>query len=199
MSSIQVAARAAFLYSIYLAPIYAQQDPACTDPDFSSYNATGSVTFDGFQPPELGINSTWTISTAIVDKPDPSTNTAVMLQTFWLDSTPFVDLSSTDMPLTGCVIALAESGNPASSDPTGDNTCSGVLASSCQQAIIDQVNNVSLSNSGNGPSNNVTCADYLSIVPDECSSSNDAWSILSVSGMCLNAPISLANELTLPS
>jgi len=194
MSSIRSAASGAPLFLLTFSfpratHAQAANSSSCTNTDFLSYNATGSITFAGFQPPELGTNSTWTLSTAVVEKPNPafSPPTAQMLQTFFLTTTPFVDLSAPELPLTGCVIALAASGNPSSSG-SAQNGCAGVLASSCQQAIIEQVNNQSLANSGSGPSTNATCEAFLSTVPQACQDAGNAWKIIGVSGTDLVFP-----------
>ncbi|MCJ1243414.1 hypothetical protein MMC30_000611 [Trapelia coarctata] len=190
MSSIRSAASAALLLLTLSWRADAQStNSSCINTDFLSPNATGSLTVAGFQPPELGTNSTFTLSTAVTSKSNPQTSppTAQMLQTFFLTTTPFVDLSAPNIPLTGCVIALSESGNPSSTG-TGQNGCQGVLASACQQAIVEQVNNQSLANSGSGPSTNASCEIFLQVVPQECRNAGNAWSILGVSDSLGNPP-----------
>lgn len=186
MPSLHSAASAAFLLFALSRPTQAQStnsSSTCGNPAFLHPNGTGSITVQGFQPPALGVNSTWTVSTAVVSTLNSlgSPPSAQIQQTFYLDTTPFVDLSAPDLPLTGCVIALSESGNPSSSG-SSQNGCAGVLASSCRQAIIDTVNNQSLANSGSGPSTNMSCAAFLQTVPQECQNNGNTWNIIGVSG-----------------
>ncbi|MCJ1390076.1 hypothetical protein MMC18_002934 [Xylographa bjoerkii] len=160
----------------------------CLDTAFLTPNATGSLTLAGFQPPEIGLNSTYTLSTALVAQSFPGNNSGVILQTFYLTSAPFIDLSAPSLPLTGCVLALEEAGSPKSTDVDGEGqgTCAGVLSTDCQNALVDQVNNASLVNSGMGPSTMAMCAEYLATMPAECS--GDTFSVVAVAAPLGNAP-----------
>ncbi|MCJ1405260.1 hypothetical protein MMC11_008487 [Xylographa trunciseda] len=176
---------AASLFLLTLPPALAQ---ACLNTDFLAPNATGAVELAGFQPPEIGVNSTYTISTALVAQSFPANNSGIILQTFFLTSTPFIDLSAPSLPLTGCVLALAEGGSPKSTnaDGVGQGTCAGVLSTDCQNALVEQVNNASLANSGMGPSTMAMCAAYLETMPAECS--GNAFSVVAVAAPLGNAP-----------
>lgn len=122
------------------------------------------------------------LSTALAVQPFPSNNSAFIAQTFWLTTTPFVDLSSPDIPLTGCVLALAEAGGLVSNDPkgVGQETCNGVLSAACQQALVDSANNASLANSGAGAATQSVCEEYLAQMPMECG--GEGVSVIAVSG-----------------
>jgi hypothetical protein len=170
--------------SIFLAPLLLHSIPAladsqCAYQSLSTYNATGSTPFDGLQPPELGVNATWTLNTAVLEDNTPPT--ASMHQTFYITTSPFINLTSTSVPLTGCAFALQMAGTPSSN---AAGTCDGVLTSSCQQALITQFTDLSFGNSGSGPSTNETCSQFLNNIttPSECSSSNEIWSYASSSG-----------------
>ncbi|MCJ1476656.1 hypothetical protein MMC13_005324 [Lambiella insularis] len=160
--------------------------PSCLNPTFLSPNATGTLLLAGFQPPELGVNSTWTLSTALASASSPGNNSGLVAQTFWLTSAPFVDLSSAATPLTGCVLALAAAGNPRYSSPAADGqaSCAGVLAPACQQALLDSADNASLANSGSGPATQGACEAFLAAMPEECDA--DAVSVLAVSDVLGN-------------
>ncbi|MCJ1377731.1 hypothetical protein MMC17_000827 [Xylographa soralifera] len=187
----------AALLSLSTLPLALAQ--GCLNTAFLAPNATGALPLAGFQPPEIGLNSTYTLSTALVAQAFPANNSGVILQTFFLTSTPFVDLSAPSLPLTGCVLALAEAGSPRSTDAdgVGPGTCAGVLSADCQTALVEQVNNASLANSGSGPSTMAVCAEYLATMPAQC---GDALSIVAVAAPLGNAPaLSNSNCLDYPS
>ncbi|MCJ1414641.1 hypothetical protein MMC32_000968 [Xylographa parallela] len=150
-------------------------------------NATGALPLAGFQPPELGLNSTYTLSTALATQ-SFANNSGLILQTFSLASIPFVDLSAPSLPLTGCVLALAVPGSPGSSDRdgTGQDTCAGVLSTECAAALVAQANNASLANSGTGPSSVAMCALVLAQLPVECG--GEALSVVGVAAPFGNPP-----------
>ncbi|MCJ1431931.1 hypothetical protein MMC27_001287 [Xylographa pallens] len=150
-------------------------------------NATGALPLAGFQPPELGLNSTYTLSTALATQ-SFANNSGLILQTFSLASTPFVDLTAASLPLTGCVLALSVPGSPASSSALGEGqgTCAGVLSAECQAALVAQANNASLANSGTGPSSVAACAEVLAAMPVQCG--GEALSVVAVAAPFGNGP-----------
>jgi hypothetical protein len=126
----------------------ASKGRACSDSQFQTFNATGSVSIQGFQPPStsttLGPASpgNWTISTAIKDHRNYTTNTSYVSQTFWLDTNPFVNLSSSQLPYDGCALVLYP--NPASTaivaPGTDESGCQGVFDPVCYKALVAAVN-----------------------------------------------------------
>ncbi|MCJ1283818.1 hypothetical protein MMC26_003149 [Xylographa opegraphella] len=164
----------------------------CLDPAFLHQNATGSLSLAGFQPPELGLNSTYTLSTALAAQ-SFANNSGVVLQAFYLTATPFLDLSASTLPLAGCVLALSIAGSPSSTDPQaqGPGSCTGVLSAECQTALVAQVNNASLVNSGMGPSTVATCAESLATMPTECG--GEAISVVAVAAP-LGNPASISTS-----
>jgi hypothetical protein len=153
----------------------ADYDNFCNNSQFQTYNATGSISFPGFQPPSATSmlaalpSGTWTISTAIKDHRNYTKNTSHVEQTFWLDTNPFVNLSSSDLPYAGCALVLYP--NPANTTiivpGIGENGCQGVFDSTCYNAIIAAVNNT-----GNftGHHHHHDCSSYFNNdnFPTEC-------------------------------
>ncbi|MCJ1315186.1 hypothetical protein MMC15_000502 [Xylographa vitiligo] len=151
-------------------------------------NATGSLSLAGFQPPELGLNTTYTLSTTLATQSFPPNNSGLVQQAFYLTASPFVDLSAVTLPLTGCVLALAVAGSPSSTDAqaAGQGTCAGVLSDECQAALVAQANNASLANSGSGPSTAAGCAEYLTEMPMQCG--GEALTVVAVAAPFGNGP-----------
>jgi hypothetical protein len=154
---------------------HADSENYCNNSEFQTYNATGSIYLPGFQPPGatnlLGAppTGTWTISTAIKQHLNYTANTSHVDHTFWLDTNPFVNLSSSDLPYIGCALLLYP--NPASTTiivpGTDENGCQGVFDSDCYNAIIAAVNNT-----GNctGHHQHLDCGNYFNgdNFPTEC-------------------------------
>jgi hypothetical protein len=151
-------------------------DRICYDRQFQTFNATGSVSIPGFQQP--GISSllgplpsgTWTISSAIKDHRNYTTNTSYVSQTFWIDTNPFVNLSSSDLPYDGCALVLyPDPANTTIAVPgTNENGCQGVFDSTCYNALIAAVNSTSNS-SGYHPRERGDCINLLEKnFPTEC-------------------------------
>lgn len=147
----------------------------CYDPDFQTYNATGSITIQGFQPP-FATNlfgplptGSWTINTAIKDFRNYTTNTTYTEQTFWIDTNPFVNLSSSELAYAGCALILYP--NPASTTiivpGTDESGCQSVFDSDCYNAIVTAVNNT-----GNftGHRRHADCSNFFTSqnFPSEC-------------------------------
>jgi hypothetical protein len=155
--------------------VNANSENYCNNSEFQTYNATGLINIPGFQPPGvtnlLGalLTGTWTISTAIKQRLDYTTNTNHVDQTFWLETNPFVNLSSSDLPYFGYALVLYP--NPASTaiivPGTDENGCEGVFESDCNNAIIAAVNNT-----GNytGHHRHPDCGNYFNgdNFPTEC-------------------------------
>jgi len=147
----------------------------CYDSQFQTYNATGNISIPGFQPPRasnmLGPlpTGTWTISTAIKDHRNYTTNSSHVDQTFWLNTNPFVNLSSSDLPYAGCALVLYP--DPASTTiivpGTDESGCQGVFDSYCYNALIAAVNGTGNSTSRH-PREHGDCSLYLETFPAEC-------------------------------
>jgi hypothetical protein len=150
-------------------------DNVCYDSQFQTYNATGNISIPGFQPPGasnmLGPlpTGTWTISTAIKDHRNYTTNSSYIDQTFWLDTNPFVNLSSSDLPYSGCALVLYP--DPASTTiivpGTDESGCQGVFDPDCYNALIVAVNGTGNSTSRH-PREHGDCSLFLETFPTEC-------------------------------
>jgi len=150
-------------------------DHVCYDSEFQTYNATGNISIPGFQSPGtsnmLGPlpTGTWTISTAIKDHRNYTTNSSYVDQTFWLDTNPFVNLSSSDLSYSGCALVLYP--DPASTTivvpGTDESGCQGVFDSDCYNALIAAVNGTGNS-TGRHPREHGDCSLYLETFPTEC-------------------------------
>lgn len=146
----------------------------CHNDRYTSYNASGSVSIDGFT---LGNSSrsNWTISAALKDA-GPGRG---VYTTAWIDTNPFVDLSSDTLPYLGCVVTLGGLAqmNPSTGN-TGGTSCNGVLSSSCQQALSQMVSsNVAGNLASNYTTQEKVCKGLISNVPAACK--DNAWGVSS--------------------
>ena len=115
---------------------------SCFDEDLAAVNVTGSVQIAGLQPKVKGESETagnWTISMAVKEILVPEDNTYV-LQRFWLDTDPPVDIPATELNYTGCAFVLQ--GISPSKKLVGNNagnSCQGVFDTACYNAIVDDI------------------------------------------------------------
>ncbi|TVY73296.1 hypothetical protein LSUE1_G009065 [Lachnellula suecica] len=131
---------AAFIFSSLA---QAQDTSSCLYTEHNAANSTGSILIPGFEPlcPSPSTqNSTWTISTAINQNPDPASNSYSVEQTFWLDASPSIDTSPANLSYTGCAILLTGFSSPRISKGNDvPNGCGGVFSSDCYNAITETI------------------------------------------------------------
>lgn len=136
----------------------------CSNSVFSSYNATSSVTIPGLNVGGAG-SSNWTISTAIKDVKNYTTSNSSTYRTAWIDTNPFVDLSSDELQFTGCMFQFFNFKTAAL--PTGanaSNTCDGVFgSSSCMASLLSSINSTATgyANSANKRTTAQSCDNML--------------------------------------
>jgi hypothetical protein len=155
----------------------------CTQPVMSTYNMSGSITFDGFHPrsqpaysPNL-LNSTWTLNTAFRDVQDFVANSTQIFQTFWLDTSPPVALSASTLPYAGCIMRFS-GGIIGATEVDGDvdsvTSCNSVISGGCQSAIISAIDEITRTMIGTELGPQGACGGFLSLrapnVPNGCPS-----------------------------
>lgn len=171
---------------------------ACT-PDASNglpaaVNATGTIDISGFNYTG-STPSNWTMSTAIYQEP----NTTDVKQAIWLNSDPVQNLSSTDLPYTGCAITfLMENPKSSKNDAPSGDSCNGILSSSCLSAMVQIAKNIAAPFAGNAGYSSATsnaCQNiYLALQdsPPECKGTN--WGGLWESGNVFGYPVGAATN-----
>ncbi|KAF1986558.1 hypothetical protein K402DRAFT_82463 [Aulographum hederae CBS 113979] len=114
----------------------------CNQPILSSYNLSGSVNFSGFNPPSYSTASDWTLNTAlrIFDLPSdsPSGSTRNFSQSWWLDTSPTIALSSAELPYTGCLIAIDSwkwFGRKIPDDAPKGESCNSLMSPKCRGGL----------------------------------------------------------------
>lgn len=154
---------------------------SCFDEDFVAVNATGSVQIAGLQPKVNGKSETtgnWTISTAVKEILVPEHNSSHVLQRFWVDTDPPVDVPSAELTYTGCAFVLQ--GISSSKKLVGNNagnSCQGVFDTACYNAIVDDISSNTSSYAAVGEPD--ICASLSSVLlnpPSECK--NSEWGLV---------------------
>jgi hypothetical protein len=173
----------------FITPLIAQDYSQC-DPNWSIYaslNATGSATFPAIVPansPDIG-NWTFDIGQRQVD--DSQSNTYSMRHTLWARFFPIFNASKTDDPyyhVRGCASLLGQlqTSNLVANLGTGGD-CNQVFGSACVTAIINQLNDSALANSGQNTS--VLSCPSLASIPSACNSyaTNGGASVVSAGAL----------------
>lgn len=118
------------------------------------YNASGSIGFNPFEPPSANVtpiawNRSWAINTAVRNVQDLAANTSSIYQTFWLNSTPPIALSSSALPYTGCAVGFSGGVLSGKKEPTfSGGVCPAVLPLECTQAIENITNAIAKAHVG---------------------------------------------------
>ena len=147
----------------------AQSNPSSTCPDgnpfASGINATGNATFPApqTQPASLGPPAgNWTVHTAIKQRFIPSQNASTVESTFWLDTTPLITTSPSDLTFTGCAWTLQMIDMSKSlTSAVQNNSCDGVIDSVCLTELTDAISgnlSTALTQASSPGSGNDACA-----------------------------------------
>jgi hypothetical protein len=161
---------------------------------FTSYNATGNFSIPGFVPPGVTDTGNWTLSTALYRQAVQSRNQSFVVQNFWLDTAPVQDLSSSDLPYTGCAILLTLAHDKVSTGTNGNNSCNGVFSDKCFNALKDAAQSAAESLSGtfnssyrNSSRPSFNCSEtimpVLSVVNNGDACKGSRWDFTQASGM----------------
>jgi hypothetical protein len=127
--------------AVTLSPSYGLTIVSCDNPQFDTANATGSIRFAGFPPPNTIENNTCTLSTAVKEFRTFLPTLSHVEQTFRLNTDPMTDTNLTGLSYWGCMILLEGFDQPPISSMTnGTNTCDGVFSNDCYNAIISTIN-----------------------------------------------------------
>jgi hypothetical protein len=157
----------------------AQETSSCIYTEHTAANATGFAEVAEFQPfiqTPVVHNSIWTISTAINEVQDFESNSYVVEQSFWSDTSPLISTSPADLPYMGCIILLTGFSSPKISTGTNSSdSCNGVFDTSCYDAILDIIDEFIMDNTA--PSIPNVCQTIIATPPAQCK--NYAWTALS--------------------
>lgn len=111
----------------------------------SVFNASGSVEFPGFHDPtQANPPGNWTLSLALRNIQNFSTNTTYLENSLWLDTHPQEKLSSPRLPYIGCTVILAGAKEGLATEQiprgvNGYNSCDSVMPKECQESILSNM------------------------------------------------------------
>ncbi|KAF2103366.1 hypothetical protein NA57DRAFT_52889 [Rhizodiscina lignyota] len=112
----------------------------------SIFNVSGAVEFPGFHDPaQNSPKGKWTLSMAIRNVQNFSSNSSSLDSSAWLDTHPQEKLSSPQLPYIGCAVVLfgLVTGLAVKQIPPGvnsNNSCDSVMPKECQESILSIVN-----------------------------------------------------------
>lgn len=162
--------------SLLLIPHISAQNDSCYDEEFATVNATASVEVYAMHPQDP-LNGTlygyYTLSTAVKEIINPTQNSSVVKQKFWLTADPMINTAPQDLPFAGCAFFLqAAPGSSLIGGNMSDTQCQNALPGACEETILDIIqSNVTILSQAALNNNFDTCATLSEILrtpPSEC-------------------------------